>query len=154
MRTRWFSLFALVLALGLVAAACGGGEETPSGGNTTGAPSPTETEAEGGTITINGDTANNKGTKEVTGDETEVEMDDFYFEPTIIKAAPGTDFKVELFNESNNLHNFSLDDQNIDQDVEAGENFDVMVTIPDSGQLEFYCKYHKSQGMVGAIEAS
>ena len=150
MRSRWLSLLAMVFALGLVAAACGGGnDETPGGGA-----SPTESEAEGGTITINGDTANNKGTKDVSGDETEVEMDDFYFEPTIIKAEPGSEFKVELFNESNNLHNFSVDDQDIDQDVAAGENFDVMVTVPDSGQLEFYCKYHKAQGMVGALEAA
>lgn len=152
MRSRWLSLLALVFVLGLVAAACGGGDETPGGGGTS--PTETETETEGGTITINGDTANNKGTKEVSGDETEVELDDFYFEPTIIKAAPGTQFKLELFNESNNLHNLSLDDQNIDQDVAAGENVDVMVTIPDSGQVEFYCKYHKAQGMVGAVEAA
>jgi plastocyanin len=152
MRSRWLSLLAMVVALGLVAAACGGGDEATGDGN--GSPTPTETETEGGTITINGDTANNKGTKEVTGDETELELDDFYFEPTIIKAAPGTDFKLELFNESNNLHNLSLDDQNIDQDVAAGETVDVMLTIPDSGQLEFYCKYHKAQGMVGAVEAS
>jgi plastocyanin len=151
MRSRWLSLLAIVFALGLVAAACGGGDETSGGGAS---PTASETETEGGTITINGDTANNKGTKEVTGDETEVELDDFYFEPTIIKAAAGTEFKLELFNESNNLHNFKLDEQNIDQDVAAGEDVNVMVTIPDSGQLEFYCKYHKASGMVGAIEAS
>ena len=144
MRSRWLSLLAIVFALGLVTAACGGGDETSGG----------DGETEGGTITINGDTANNKGTKEVAGDETEVELDDFYFEPTIIKAAPGTELKFELFNESNNLHNFKLDDQNIDQDVAAGEDVNVMVTIPDSGQVEFYCKYHKASGMVGAVEAS
>jgi plastocyanin len=154
MRSRWMSLFALVMALGLITAACSKKTETPSGGSPEPSTSASASESEGGTITINGDTANNHGEKTITIGETEVEVDDFYFEPTIIKAAPGSDFKVELSNESNNLHNFTLEDQNIDQDIKAGENVDVMVKIPASGQLEFYCKYHKGSGMVGALEAA
>jgi len=28
---------------------------------------------------------------------------------------------------------------------------DVTVTFPQSGSLEFFCKYHKSSGMVGEL---
>jgi plastocyanin len=42
----------------------------------------------------------------------------------------------------------------IDQDLEAGEDAKVTVTIPQSGEVSFYCKYHKSQGMAGALSAS
>jgi plastocyanin len=155
-RSRWLSLFALVLALGMVAAACGN-SSTPSSGaasNSTGNPSPSESESEGGTITINGDAANNHGEKTVTGDELEVELDDFYFEPTVIKGAAGSKVKLELDNEGSATHNFSIDDQNINQTIDSGKKADVTVTIPASGQVEFYCKFHKGSGMVGALEAS
>ena len=145
MRKGFSKGFALLLVLGLVAAACSKKSDTTSpetsGGETS------------GTITINGDKANDHGEKSI-GTETEVEVDDFYFSPTTIKAAAGTTVKLELANESNTLHNFSLDDQSIDTDVPAGEDVDVMVTIPASGSLEFFCKYHKSSGMVGQVQAS
>ena len=147
MRKGFPKVFALVLALGLVAAACGKDSDTtsssPSGGG----------EETSGSLTINGDKANDHGEKTI-GTETEVEVDDFYFEPTTIKAEPGSTVKLELANESNTLHNFSIDDQSIDTDVAAGENVDVMVTVPASGSVEFYCKYHKAAGMVGQVEAS
>jgi plastocyanin len=41
-----------------------------------------------------------------------------------------------------------------DQDVDAGEKAEVTVTIPQSGKLAFYCKYHKQLGMAGALGAS
>lgn len=137
-------VFVLLLTLGLVAAACSKKSDT----------TPSESSSEtSGTITINADKANDHGEKTI-GTETEVEVDDFYFNPTTIKAKPGTTVKLELANESNTLHNFSLDDQSIDTDVPAGGNVDVMVTVPASGSVEFYCKYHKASGMVGQVEAS
>lgn len=157
MRSKRFGMFALVLALGLVAAACGSSNAPSSGGSSPGGsptPSAPESESEGGTITINGDTANNHGEQTVSGDEIKVEMDDFYFEPTIIKGDPGAKVKVELDNEGSNTHNFSIDAQNVNQTVNSGEDGDVEVTIPSSGQVEFYCAFHKSMGMVGALEAS
>ena len=39
----------------------------------------------------------------------------------------------------------------IDKDLEAGEDAKVSVTIPKSGVVSFYCKYHKSMGMAGAL---
>lgn len=154
MRSRLFSLVALVVVLGLVAAACGGGggggKEQPAATGTGG----TETggaETEGGTMQIGEDTANNHGEVTVSGDEQKVELDDFYFEPTVIKGSAGATVKLEMDNEGSSLHNFTLEDQNIDQDVEAGEDASVTVTIPDSGFLEFFCKYHRGQGMVGEL---
>jgi plastocyanin len=145
MRRSFTKLFALLLVLGLVAAGCSKKSETTS-------ESPSGSESSG-TITINGDTANDHGEKSI-GTETEVEVDDFYFSPTTIKAKAGTTVKLELANESSTLHNFSLDDQSIDTDVAAGAKVDVMVTVPASGSVEFYCKYHKSQGMVGQVSAA
>jgi plastocyanin len=167
---RWPTLATILAVVALLGAACSNNDETPSataasttattgtatsGTQTSGtATSGTETSGggEGGQITINGDTANDHGSKDVSGmDELELEADDFYFEPTTLNGTAGETLKLELRNEGGTEHNFTLEDQNIDQDIEEGEDATVTVTFPDSGVLEFYCKYHRSSGMVGQL---
>jgi plastocyanin len=132
----------LAAALVLAATACGGG-----GSN--------ESAAEGGTTTVAGVAAENHGTKDASGmEELDVELDDNYFEPTVITGTPGQKLKLELENEGSAEHNFTLDAQSLDQDVDAGEKAEVTVTVPQSGQVSFYCKYHKQLGMAGALAAS
>jgi plastocyanin len=156
--TKLVAILALLMAIGLVAGACSK-KSTPSAGGTTpttetSSPeaSPSATESEGGQITIGSDSANDHGTKDVTGQSSvEVELDNFYFEPTVIKGTAGAEIKLELKNDSTALHNFSLTDQNVDQDVQPDQSMDVTVTIPQSGFVEFFCKYHKGFGMVGEL---
>jgi plastocyanin len=138
-RTRLARLVVLFLALGLVASACSKKktESTTSGG---------------GQITIGSDKANNKGTASISGKASiSVEVDDRYFKPTVLKGTAGQQIKLELENESSNLHNFTLADQNVDQDIQAGQKMEVTVKLPASGFLEFFCKYHKASGMVGEL---
>ena len=131
-------------ALLILAAGCGSGS---SGSSST-------TEASGGggggQKTIAGVKANDHGTKSV-GNETEVELDDFYFEPTVLQGKPGQKVTLELKNEGKVEHSFTVDSQGIDKDLEPGEDAKVTVTIPKSGAVSFYCKYHKSSGMAGAL---
>jgi plastocyanin len=139
MRTRIARSLGVVLVLALVATACS------KSGN----------ESEGGTTTIVGQKANDHGTKDVSGESSvELEQDNFYFEPTILKGTPGQKLTIELSNEGSALHNFSIPDQSIDQDVQPDTKGEVTVTLPDSGTVVFFCKYHQSQGMVGALEVS
>jgi plastocyanin len=126
----------------VAAAGCGGSSKSSSGGESGG----------GGKKTIAGVPANDHGKKNVSG-EAEVELDDFYFEPTVLTGKPGSQVTLELRNESSTEHNFSIDSQSIDKDVEAGEDAKVTVTFPKSGELSFYCKYHKGMGMAGALAA-
>jgi plastocyanin len=169
MRGPTKGLLAGILVLALMAAACGSSSDSssgsPSSATSSSAPSPTvsaaeaeaspsASESEGGQITIGSDTANDHGSTDVSGkDELSVELDDFYFEPTVISGTPGQSVKLELDNEGQALHNLTLTGQKIDQDVEAGEDGTVTVTIPQSGEVEFFCKYHKTLGMVGALKA-
>jgi plastocyanin len=144
MRTSILSLFAVVLVLALGATACG----KESG-----------TEGSGGTTTIAGQKANDKGTKDVTGaSSSELELNNegsvFYFEPTILNGTAGEKITLELSNEGSALHNFSVTDQGIDQDVPSGKKAEVTVTFPQSGTLVFFCKYHQTLGMVGALEVA
>jgi plastocyanin len=148
MRSR--TIWVVVLAFGLIAAACGGGGSSGGGGG-----GGKESGGEGGTMKIGADTANNHGTESVAGkSESSVELDDFYFEPTVITGQPGQQVKLELENEGDTTHNFSIDDQNIDQDLASGKDAEVTVTLPQSGIVEFYCKFHRTQGMAGELKAS
>jgi plastocyanin len=132
---------ALLFALMLVAASCGGGNE--EGGS----------DGEGGTITVGGEQANDHGSKDVSGEsELDLELDDFYFKPTVLTGTAGETLMLHLENEGSTEHNLSVSDQGIDQDVEDGGDADVTVTFPESGTLLFFCKYHQDMGMRGALE--
>ena len=134
----------IAAAVVLLAAGCGGsgGSSKTAGGESGG----------GGKKTIAGIRANDHGSKNVSG-EAEVELDDFYFEPTVLRGKPGSQVTLELKNEGSTEHNFTIDSQSIDKDVEAGEDAKVTVTFPKSGEISFYCKYHKGMGMAGALAA-
>jgi plastocyanin len=139
MRVRKNAFLTLLLTAGLVATACGQADSD---------------EAEGGTITVAGMSANNHGTKDVSGEsELDLELDDFYFEPTVLTGTAGQTVTIELENEGDAKHNFSLPEQAVDQDVESGQKAQVEVSFPDSGTLVFFCKYHQSMGMRGALRA-
>src|SRR4051794_22431237 len=92
-----------------------------------------------------------KGTKTVSG-ESSVELDDDYFKPTVIKGKPGATVKLELENEGAAEHNFTLESQHVNKDVEAGHKAVVQVKIPTKGRLTFYCEYHVKRGMCGALQ--
>jgi plastocyanin len=134
---------AAVVAFVLAVAACGGYNGDESG-------------EEGGSTTIAGMTAELHGTKDVSGEtgKVEVELDDDYFEPTILEGEPGQKVTLELMNEGNNSHTLTISDQGVDQEVQPGDEAEVDVTFPESGQLAFVCRFHESNGMVGALEVS
>lgn|ERR671923_65593 len=145
------ALVSQALALALMSA-CGGdsGGGGSNGGKSSG----------GGTITLEGTPANNHGTKQVTADSVEVELGDYYFEPTILVGKPGAKVKLELVNNGELEHNINADVAQVgaavplDQDIRSGGGKEtVEVTFPDSGQLVFFCKYHEGDGMVGALRA-
>ncbi len=111
---------------------------------------------EGGSTTIGGMTAELHGTKDVSNEtgKVEIELDDDYFEPTILKGTPAEKLTLELRNEGDNPHTLSISDQGVDQEVQPGDEAEVKVTFPQSGQLAFVCRFHESNGMVGALEVS
>jgi plastocyanin len=134
---------AAVVVFVLAVAACGGSNGDESG-------------EEGGSTTIAGMSAELHGTKDVSGEtgKVEVELDDDYFEPTILKGEPGQKVTLELMNEGNSTHTLTISDQGVDQEVQPGDEAEVDVTFPQSGELAFVCRFHESNGMVGALEVS
>ena len=113
----------------------------------------------GGTITIGGRRANDHGSSDV-GDDPSVEVEadndgsDFYFGPTVIEATGGRTITIELNNEGDAEHNFSVESLGIDQDIEPGDSAEVEVELPASGTLTFFCEYHEESGMLGEFRIS
>jgi plastocyanin len=99
-------------------------------------------------------TVNNHGSKTVSGmsGALELEQDNFYFNPTFVKAGSGAHLTVTVKNEGSVPHNFSIDSLKIDQTVQPGKTAKVTVSLPTgTAPVAFYCKFHKSQGMQGAF---
>jgi plastocyanin len=98
-------------------------------------------------------TLNNKGTKNLTGNEIVLEQDDFAYRPTFVKGGtPGATITVHLKNAGQNLHNFTIKSQHIDVTVDAGTTKDVTITLPPSGATAFVCRFHlQSNGTQGAF---
>jgi plastocyanin len=103
-------------------------------------------------VSLSGSTTN-KGTKTLTGTDVEVEMDDFYFNPTFIKGGtPGATVTVKLKNDSKIAHTFTNSTIGVDKEVAAGASDTVQITLPQSGATEFHCRFHQqSNGMQGAF---
>lgn len=139
------STIALALTLGLLATACGGDEQPAGGGDQEG----------GGTVQIAGEQANDHGTEDVAGmSDLEMELDDFYFEPTILQGEAGQTLTLSLFNEGDAPHTFTIEDQGVDEVLDPGqEDVTVEVTFPDSGEVVFICRFHEAQGMLGGLTA-
>lgn len=97
---------------------------------------------------------NEHGTETFTENEfgVEMELDDFYFEPTFIKSPGGSTAEVTLHNEGTVQHNFSVDDLDVDEDLGPDEEKTVTVEIGTESRYDFYCKFHQGQGMRGAFQ--
>jgi YVTN family beta-propeller protein len=99
-------------------------------------------------------TFSDHGTKDVKGQaELDLEADDYYFAPTFLRGEPGQKLALEVENESGMLHNISLPEQHIDADIPPKGKVKVQVTIPPSGVVHFFCKFHGALGMNGELLA-
>lgn len=140
------------IAAAMLLAACGGGGSN-GGGSNGGSAGATGGGSEG--LTIGGITANDHGSKDISGaSSVELEADDFYFAPTVLQGSAGQTVTIELKNEGGVRHNLTIESLGIDQDVEPGESAEVEVTLPQTGTLGFFCKYHQRSGMVGEFTVS
>src|SRR3954447_13823912 len=142
-------MFAAMTLAVVAAAGCGG----YGGGAKASSTSEGSGGGGGGEINAAGVQANNHGSKSASG-ETKVELDDYYFEPTVLKGSPGQKITLELENEGSAEHSFTVDAQGIDKELQPGDETKVKVTIPKSGAVSFYCKFHKNEGMAGALVAN
>jgi plastocyanin len=147
---RGIALVAALLVL--MGVGCRGQRGT---GETAGTPSPTAAATEspqGGELTLDGQEPNDHGSRSVVGEDSEdVELDDNYFAPTVLEGSADQSFTVRLKNEGGITHTFTIDEQNVDEELEPDEESSVTVTFPQSGVVVFYCRFHRGLGMFGGL---
>jgi plastocyanin len=97
--------------------------------------------------------SSSSGASKTSSKTTELELDDNYFKPTTVSGAAGSTVKLELKNEGSAEHTFTVDSQKIDTELEGGKTATVSVKMPESGTVQFYCRYHRAGGMVGKLSA-
>lgn len=151
---RWVAFAAVITVALLVAAGCSSDDGNGDDAAPTSSSSATDSTAGGGgsqvPVALSG-SVNDHGTGAASGDEIELEADDFYFSPTFIEATPGQTLRIEIDNEGSAAHTFTAVEAEVDEEISPGEDATVTVTVPPDGTLAFYCRFHRSQGMQGAI---
>lgn len=123
--TGRLGLVGVVVAVGLVLAACsskssaggGGAGSSPAGG--------------GG------------------GSSQTLTIQNFAFNPDTLTAGAGQQVTIAVTNKDSTTHSFTLDDGSVTQDVPPGQTVDVTVTWPSSGSVGFHCRFHSS--MTGTL---
>ena len=142
--TAGIRIAGLAAALPIVAVACGGGSGNAS------AKAPTKLAHSCPAGAGLGTKVNDQGVKVATGTKVETEANDSFFTPTCITKVPAGTAMVTVSNFGTSLHNISIPAQGINQDIQPGQTVKVDVTVGTS-PVQFFCKYHKSSGRVGAL---
>lgn len=87
--------------------------------------------------------------EEGTGDQTaEIEALDVRFSPRTIEYESGSTLTVTVQNKGRMRHTFSTDGE-VDLVLAAGET--KVVTFVPQGRMGFFCRFHESEGMKGAL---
>ena len=139
-------ILSLVAAAALAAPACGA-EEPPRSVDAPQAPR---------TIEIDGEEARDHGAYGVTSfEQVALIANDFYFEPTLITGPPGLAIEINVTSNVATRHTFTLPEQRIDEEIAgSGSGAAFGVTIPETGTVKFFCRYHRGQGMLGGLTAT
>lgn len=80
-----------------------------------------------------------------------ITISNFAFDPDTLTVPPGQDVTIEVTNNDDVEHSFTLDDDSVSQDVEGGESQTVTLNLTD--EIGWHCEYHPDQ-MKGTITLS
>lgn len=162
----------VVVAVLLAVSACGGSGGTDAAGPDTTAPSVRAPSSEEPSVDasstdapstsagdpvvspplrVRGTEVKYEGEASIAGQsEVEIDAGDFFFSPTVLVGEPGQEVSVTVTNSGTVEHTFTIDEQDVDLVVPAGESAATTVTLPEQGeQLEFICRYHVAGGQAG-----
>ncbi|MBA3653172.1 MAG: cupredoxin domain-containing protein [Actinobacteria bacterium] len=142
-------LVVLLAGLAVMAAACSSAD-TGGAIKTAGSAAATTTAAPSCPAGSLPATVNDHGTAAASGAAITVSTGDSFFEPSCETRVPAGTVTVTVHNTGQALHNFSVSTQGIDQDVAQGGSITVSVKVA-ADLVQFFCKYHRTSGMVGAL---
>ena len=133
-----------------------GSAPTPTSTQQTAIPSTSSTPAVGSEIKVGSLTATYHGTADIGGlQNVTIHMADNFFEPTVLLGKPGQQLVLNLVNNSESAHTFTTaDGGKADIEVKPRSVAEGRITLPESGNLEFFCRFHKDKGMAGVFNVS
>jgi plastocyanin len=79
---------------------------------------------------------------------------DYSFSPSTLTGTAGQKLTITVRNDGTATHTFTIDSQHVDVEIPPGQSEDVTVTFPQSGSVEFHCRFHVSLGMTGKLEVA
>jgi len=85
-----------------------------------------------------------------TGHQLSIEAGDSFFSPTCVRGILSGTVTLMVHNAGQALHNVSISALHIDKDVPSGQTITVQVQMGRT-PLVFFCKYHRTSGMLGAL---
>jgi plastocyanin len=153
-RTR--VLIGVMAVVTLAVAGCAepsvGASPEPTSTQQTSAPA---TPSVGSEIKVGALTATYHGTVDVGGlQDVNIQMGDNFFEPTVVRGKPGQQLLLHLKNDSENSHTFTTADGKADIEVQPRSVAEGKITLPESGNMEFFCRIHKDKGQAGVFNVS
>lgn len=137
---RSFLLPGVLLAVAVAAIACGGGSSA----------SPQSSAQSCADLAGLSGRVNDRGSAAATGTTLDVQADDFFFAPTCETEVSAGTVTLIVQNVGGALHNVSIPGLGIDEDVPPGETIRVNIDA-GSAPIQYFCKYHRTSGMVGAL---
>jgi plastocyanin len=123
-------LLGLFLAAMLMLAACGGGDDVDPAAD---------------------DAAQEQPAEEEAATDFSLETRDFFFSPKALTGEPGQEATITVSNTGEAPHTFTIKDLDVDEELQPGDETEVTVTFPDSGSVEFICRFHAGGGMEGSL---
>jgi plastocyanin len=79
----------------------------------------------------------------------EVTAANFAFSPASVPVEAGAEIELTFTNDDDAQHSFTAEDLGVDLVVDGGSSDSATFTAPDSGSVEFVCKFHEP--MKGSI---
>jgi len=82
--------------------------------------------------------------------EVEMTIEDFSFAPAVISANLGDEISVELANDGEQEHTFTITELDVDETLESGQDADVTFVAGESGDFTYFCRNHPDE-MQGSL---
>lgn len=83
-----------------------------------------------------------------------VQQVDDHFQPSSLNGHAASPLTVSLTNAGSVAHTFTIDGLGVDKTLAPGESATVTFTPAAAGTLTFYCRFHRSLGVIGTITVS
>lgn len=140
----------ILVAAATLLAGCGSTPSSNGGaGPSAGSASPEARCASLGGI---GGSLDDHGSAQAAGPSVRIDAGDSYFQPTCYLKVRQGEVTITVHNSGSALHNLTVAGQGSEdgQDIPHGQTISVSVKV-GSSPVTFFCKYHRTSGMQGAL---